>query len=324
MNYLETLREKYVYNSEIDPLFAFRDAFKNTIVCKKQSLIDLTVVAANLSPQIFWEDNTLDPLVLRALNETNPTFDPTSLSNYSDGQMLGVINSTKGKYFEYLVEDKLNAGEIVGDVVLPEGYHAVVASNLTQPGWDIQILDQDGSIADYLQLKATNSISYIHETLDRYPDITILGTSEIADKANGLILDSGINEQEITEQVSDCITDLDPDFISDFLDAFNPLMPLVFILATEGYRMHIGKSSIDSLYTSIQHRVERTIITSGVGAIVYAMGGGWLSLPSVFIAGAIYNDYIEESLVNYNFDKTTSRIKQYRNYQKQQILKMGV
>jgi len=324
MNYLERLRKKYVYNSGIKPLFAFRDAFKRATVSKKQSLIDLTVVAANLSPQIFWEDETLDPLVLRALNETNPTFDLTSLSSYSDEQMLGVLNSTKGKYFEYLVEDRLNAGEIVGDVVLPDGYHAAVAPNLTQPGWDIQIFDQHGGVADYLQLKATNSISYIHETLERYPDITVLGTSEIADKANGLILDSNITEQELTEQISDCIADMDPDFISDFLDAFNPLIPLVFILATEGYRMHIGKSSIDSLYKSIQHRVERTIITSGVGAIVYAIGGGWwLSLPSVFIAGAMYNNYIDESLANYNFDKTTSRLKQYRNYQKQQILKIG-
>ena len=323
MSYLKTLRLKYASDTKEDSLFAFRDAFKNAIISKKQSLIDLTVTAMNLSPQIFWTDDTIDPLVLRALNETNPNFDPTALANYSDEQMMGVLSSAKGKYFEYLVEDKLNAGEIVGDVVLPSGYHAEVASSLVQPGWDIKILDEHGSVADYLQLKATNSISYIHETLERYPDITVLGTSEIADKADGLILDSNISEQEITNQISDYIADVDTDFINEFLDAFNPLMPLVFILATEGYKIYVDRNSIEKSYEIIQSRVERTIVASGIGAIIYAMGGGWLSLPSVFIAGTLYDDYVEKSLSNYNIDNAISNLKQYRNFQKQQILRMG-
>ncbi|ABM04399.1 hypothetical protein Ping_2688 [Psychromonas ingrahamii 37] len=317
---LTLLREKYSIDSEIDSLFAFRDAFKRTIVCKKQSLIDLSVVAANLSPQIFWNDDVIDPLVLKAINDTNPNFSPDLLSNYSDEQMMGILNSTKGKYFEYLVEDKLNAGATVGDVALPKGYSAEVASNITQPGWDLQILDQNGNVADYLQLKATNSISYIHDTLERYPDITILGTSEIANQTNGLILDSNINEQELTEQLSNVINDMDSSITDDFLEAFNPLLPLVFILSTEGYRVYVGKGSTENLYESAKYRVERALISSGVGAIVYSLGGGWLSLASTIIAGGVYDSFIENSLTNYNFDKTTYRLKCYRSYQQQLIL----
>ena len=317
---VKLLREKYSTSQREDPLFAFRDAFKRAIVCKKQSLIDTLVVAANLSPQIFWSDEFLDPLVLKALNDTNPNFDPNLLSNYSDEQMMGILNSAKGKYFEYLVEDKLNIGETVGDVALPEGFSAVVATNLTQPGWDLQILDQSGNVSEYLQLKATNSISYIHDTLERYPDITVLGTSEIANEMGGLILDSNINEQALTDQLSNVIGDMDPSITTDFLGAFNPLLPLVFILSTEGYRVFVGKVSTESLYESARYRIERTFIASGVGAVVYALGGGWFSLVSTFVAGGVYDSYIESSLTNYNFDKTTDRLKCYRSYQRQQIL----
>ena len=309
------LREKYSISSDVDPLFAFRDAFKRAIVCKKQSMIDMLVVAANLSPQVFWDDDVLDPTVLKAINDTNPNFNPDFLSNYSDEQMMGVLNSAKGKYFEYLVEEKLNAGETVGDVALPEGYRAEVSSNLTQPGWDLQILDQDGNVSDYLQLKATNSISYIHDTLERYPDIAILGTSEVAGKADGLILDSNITEQSLSAQVSNVIGDIDSSITTDFLEAFNPLFPLVFIIGSEGYRVFLGKASTANIYESAKYRVERAVIASGVGAIVYALGGVWLSLASSIITGGVYDRYIENSLANYNFDKTTSRLKCYRSYQ---------
>ncbi|MFA3791309.1 hypothetical protein AB6T38_09335 [Aliiglaciecola sp. SL4] len=320
---LKLLRDKYSVSSQEDPLFAFRDAFKRAIVCKKQSLIDMLVVAANLSPQTFWNDDVLDPLVLKALNDTNPNFNPNLLSNYSDEQMMGILNSAKGKYFEYLVEDKLNTGEIVGDVSLPEGYSAEVASSITQPGWDLQILDKSGNVSDYLQLKATNSISYIHDTLERYPDIAVLGTSEIAIESGGLVLDSNINEKALTEQLSNVIGDIDPGITTDFLEAFNPLLPLVFILSTEGYRVFVGKVSTESIYDSAKYRIERAFIASGVGAIVYTLGGGWLSLASTFVAGSVYDSFIESSLTNYNFDKTTARLKCYRSYQKQQILDNG-
>jgi len=83
--------------------------------------------------------------------------------------------------------------------------------------------------------------------------------------------------------------------------------------------VYIGKTSAENLYDSAKYRVERAIISSGVGAIVYAFGGGWFSLASSFIAGGVYDSYVENSLANYNFDKTTSRLQCYRSYQLQLI-----
>ena len=81
-----------------------------------------------------------------------------------------------------------------------------------------------------MQLKATNSLEYINETLERYPDIAVLATDEIANRAPGLVLDSDISEESIREQVSHAMDNLDPDMIDGFMDAFSPLLPMVFIL----------------------------------------------------------------------------------------------
>ena len=228
---LAMLREKY---SPMDGnIAAFLDAFKRYATSKRQSLVDLTLAAASISPQIFIDKSNIDPLIEKAIKETNPNFDPSLFSDFSEEKMMGILNSAKGKYFEYLVTDKLNAGEAVGDLQLPEGYQAVMATNANQPGWDIQILDPQGNTAEYLQLKATNSLGYINEILERYPDITILATDEVADQANGLVLDSNITEDDLREQILGTFSDLEPpSLIDNWIDAFNPLMPLVFIIAS--------------------------------------------------------------------------------------------
>jgi len=320
---LEKLKEKYSTNHGVESLFAFRDAFKRYTVSRQQSLIDLTVVATNLSPQIFFDDKNIDPLVEKAIRETNPNFDPSFLFNFSDDELTGIVNSAKGKYFEYLVTEKLNSGETVGNLYLPDGYQAIMAESLTQPGWDIKIIDDNGNTADYLQLKATNSLAYINETLERYPDIEILSTHEVATRADGIVFDSGISEEDLRESVLESIDELDPSLMDNFLTAFNPLMPLVYIMASEGYRLSVGKDSVGEALGSTQFRIERTLVASGVGALIYAIGGGWLALPASFIGGELYNQYKESSLDSYSFEKSTARLKTYRLYQQQKIIDGG-
>jgi len=320
---LSYLREKYPGGNNGESLFAFRDAFKRYVVSKKQSLIDLTVVAASISPQVFSDAADIDPLLELAIHETNPNFEPSRIFDFTNEEMTGILNSAKGKYFEYLVTDRLNAGKQVGDVILPDGYEAVMADSLNQPGWDLQILDAQGNVSDYLQLKATNSIGYIRDTLEKYPDIKILATDEIADRANGLVLDSDITEESLNEQISSAIDALDPSLASDLLSAFNPLLPLVFIVATEGYRVSVGKYSLNEAIESTRYRAERSMVATGIGAVVYAIGGGWLALPASFISGSVYNHYRELSLSAYSFSESTSRLKKYRLHQQQRIFDGG-
>lgn len=317
---LDFFRDKYSNDNGVNTLFAFRDAFKRYVISKKQSLIDLTLSATSLGPHNLIDNSNLDPLLEKAIRETNPNFDSSLINDLTDAQMTGIINSAKGKYFEYLVTNKLNSGEQVGDVLLPEGYQAVMADNINQPGWDIQILDNQGNVSDYLQLKATNSIGYIRETLDKYPDIAILTTDEIADRVDGLVLDSDITEESLENQITTAIDSFDPSLTGEFLRAFNPIMPLVFIVASEGYQIWVGNYSINSAIESTRYRIERSMVATGIGAIVFAIGGGWLALPATFISGSIYNYYKEISLSKFNFEESTSRLKKYRLYQQQKII----
>ncbi|RLA06514.1 MAG: hypothetical protein DRQ51_09185 [Gammaproteobacteria bacterium] len=320
---IEKLRDKYSSYSGADSLIRFCDAYKKYSISKKQSLIDLMLVSVNLTPAIFDDITNIDPLLQQAITETNPNFDTSSFFNFSDNEMMGIINSAKGKYFEYLVTDKLNSGEAVGDVMLPDGYQAVMATSATQAGWDIQIVDQNGYVADYLQLKATDSLGYINDTLEKYPDITILATDEVANQADGLVLNSQISEESLTQQVNNAVDNLDESLIGSFMDAFNPLLPLVIILASEGYNLSVGKQSLDIVLSSAYDRAERSVFAGGTGALVYALGGGLLSIPAVFIGGGLYDYYAENALSSYSFERATSRLKKYRIYQQEQILNRG-
>lgn len=88
-----------------------------------------------------------------------------AVRNQSDEHLQGFLSGIKGKLFELRYEEFLNDGN------LPDGYHAELANSATQPGWDLSIHGPDGHIAELLQLKATDSVSYVHQALERYPDI---------------------------------------------------------------------------------------------------------------------------------------------------------
>ncbi len=97
----------------------------------------------------------------------------------SPAQQSGTLSTIKGKYFEVLVRDRLNAGERLGELQLEPGQVASLAESSSQPGWDLRIENADGSVAEEIQLKATESMSYVKEALERYPDIRVAAPSEI-------------------------------------------------------------------------------------------------------------------------------------------------
>jgi hypothetical protein len=260
---------------------------------KRQSIVDLSVDAANLTLSVINNPAILeDNLVSAAIRDTNPNFDFTSPPT---GQALeGAVNSAKGKYFEYLVVDRLNSGERVGDVILPSGYSAELAESFSQPGWDIRIIDENKLNVEYLQLKATNDLSYVKEALDRYPTITILTTDEIA--VSGLesgLLNSEISNSFLEDTVHEAIGLVDASFADSLLNAFNPLISLAFIVGTEAYRVSFDKADTTKTALSIAHRGARTIVSQGVGASVYALGGGVLAIPAVFTTGLVYEHMAE-------------------------------
>lgn len=291
---------------------------------RKQSLIDLAVDAANLAHSISDDASLLnDLLVVAAIRDTNPAFD---LSDPPTGQALeGAVNAAKGKYFEYLVVDRLNNGERVGDVVLPEGFRAKIAESMMQPGWDIQILDRNSRVADYLQLKATDDAAYIKEAFDRYPDITIMTTDEAAHAvASGThVLGADISDNWLYHTIREAMGTTDVSFGQAFVDAFNPLLSLAFIVGTEGYHVTVSDKDAKRAVLAIAHRGTRTVTSHSVGALVYAAGGGWLTLPAAVLTGLVYERLAELYEASSLIEESRRHLLLLRLAQQENLLRQG-
>jgi len=121
-------------------------------------------------------------------------------------ELVGLVNGVKGKLFEMKYVDYLNSGE------LPDGYTAHLASSSVQPGWDIAVSGPDGHTAEFLQLKAADSVSYVKDAIAQHPDIHVVTTDEVYDKlvlhgAAGDVSDSGISNAVLGEHVSHAVGD---------------------------------------------------------------------------------------------------------------------
>jgi len=123
--------------------------------------------------------------------------------------IFGLVNGVKGKLFEIKLVDHLNSGNLL------DGLHAELAQSATQPGYDIKIMDADGHIIDALQAKATESIAYVKEALERYPDIDVMTTAEVYSQMAALdtadhVINSGISETVLEHKVETALAAVQP------------------------------------------------------------------------------------------------------------------
>lgn len=136
----------------------------------------------------------------------------SEIESYSDSfdsdSLNGHISNIKGILFEKEVVDALN----------DQGVSAELFEAPNHPISDIAIFDDDGDITAELQLKATDSVDYILSTLEENPDVPIVATHEVAQQLidNDMVIDSGIDNEALTEAVSSTLTGSDlTDAISD-------------------------------------------------------------------------------------------------------------
>jgi len=145
-------------------------------------------------------------LVVDAMQRANPALAELSdpeigayLSGLSHDQLQGVMSNTKGVYHEMLYVDGINSSDI--------GETASLHPELNNPGVDVIVSSSDNDVMNEVQLKATDSTSYVNEHLDKYPDIALLATSEVASKLEG-VDDSGITNAELNSDVTQSIAEL--------------------------------------------------------------------------------------------------------------------
>jgi len=144
------------------------------------STLAVGIVAAGLVSGQPYLDEEKFGMVVDAMQRANPKLanltDPEIgeyLSNLTSDQMQGLISNTKGVYHEMLYVDTYNGSTLESEASLhPE---------LNNPGADV-IFTTEGEVVREVQLKATDSTSYVNEHLEKYPNLEVLATEEAAVK----------------------------------------------------------------------------------------------------------------------------------------------
>jgi len=143
-----------------------------------------------------------DPQLAEAWRLAFPNESPNVLAHVHGARLEGYLASLKGKYFEVLLRDRLNAGHRVGNLVLRHGQVAALAKSPTQAGWDLVIRDRYGHVLQHIQARATDSLAYARHTLAANPKIPIFTTSEVRHGAHGVVT-THIANSAVSARVND-------------------------------------------------------------------------------------------------------------------------
>jgi len=155
-------------------------------------------------------------------------------ANVEPDAMVGHISNIKGIVFEQEVVNALNE----------QGLDAMMFEATNHPVSDLALMN-DGNIALEMQLKATDSASYIHATLEQHSDVPIIVTSEVANSFDSvMVIDSGLDNSALEAAVtatllSEGANDVSNDVVSEGLneviaESLLPISPIGLIGALFG------------------------------------------------------------------------------------------
>lgn len=180
-------------------------------------------------------------------------------------RLMGLVNGVKGKLFELDYADWLNHGH------LPHGLTAELAHHATNPGWDIVIHDAHGHVDQLLQLKATDSLNYVHEALAAHPDIDVVVPHELyerlADNHDALahILDGHEGLHNINAHVMDAVGHAEAAGAAEHFPIIGPVI-VVALAASLNYRSYRkGKISPAEALRNVGERGVLAVLASGAG-----------------------------------------------------------
>ena len=250
----------------------------------ERQVLDIAALAADVSldriTNLGLEPN-VDPQFLEAVQLSGVSMD--TLAGLP-AQQDGALSAIKGKYFEVLLRDHLNAGERLGELQLEPGQVAKLAESSTQPGWDLVIANEDGSVAEEIQAKATDSLGYVKEALEKYPDIRVATTSEIDDTSDE-ILGTGISNQQLESVTKAQLDEHSEGMAEDLLDkgaeAALDSIPFVAVAMTgvmEGRNLLMGRSTFRESLRTGANRIGRATVYDAIGTLLGPTG---VAIPAV-------------------------------------------
>lgn len=273
-------------------IIALRDQYRER---REQSLLDAAAAAVSLSTIVSADSidfGAITPQMHEAFELAYPNDDLAErlagLDPDNAAQLTGFMSNWRGKYFEVLVRDELNSSGQVGDLVLIDGQSAVLASDISQPGWDLQIVSDAGVPVSEIQLKATESVSYVKNALERYPDVGVLTTEAASD------FSAAINSvvDVVTPQAIDMATDklksgilavakeIEDSSLQDAVEAIGMGLPVLMTIGAQGTMCLIGRQTLSQ---AVSVSIDQAIATGAaevVDGLVALTGAGLLSVPA--------------------------------------------
>lgn len=251
---------------------ALKSLYARYVKEREQTILDAAASGIALNALLAGGEIDLDkvtPQMAEAFHLAYPHEELSALADRSPEELAGFINGWKGKLFEVDVRDRLNAGEWVGDLHLEPGQTAELAASATQPGWDLAISDAHGAVVDQLQLKATGSLAYVKDALEKYPDTHVLATSEVGadagDHLHGLLSTSDNSNDYLTDAIAQPLSD---HLGHSILDTLLPGLPLALIGLTEGYGALTGKRTGKRASERAVSRTGKSLLAGAIGWVL--------------------------------------------------------
>jgi len=197
----------------------FKSTNQKKIECTQSASVCFTVFLYKILSNTNFSNQTLDyneSLILEAFQRSAKRFEESSLeeireyiTNLEPNQITGWISNAKGIYHELLWAKKENTdGDSLTAKLFEETNHA---------GSDIEFI-VDGNVVKEVQFKAISNPESIAEHFEKYPDIEIYATTEVATKVKDIfenVKDSGFSLDEIDKETTDFIFPENSDMIPD-------------------------------------------------------------------------------------------------------------
>ncbi len=207
-----------------------------------------------------------------------------AVQSMDDIQLQGFSNLLKGKLFEMRYAGYLNDGH------LPAGFHAELATSANQAGWDLTIVDGQGQIEEALQLKATESASYISHALARYPYIDVVTTEEVYSHATmgdmaEHVINSGISNEELSDFVQEQVLNAKEDVSSDLFPSIIPYAIIAFSVASDKKKTDYEKGK------DFGRRSTLAYICHSLGVTAAAFTHTWWLAPVVSVGTRVSLGY---------------------------------
>ncbi len=254
-------------------------------------ILELAAMAADLSTHdIINLDLEPEPdrQVLEAFRRQYPNVELESLVGRSDESIKGFVKGVKGKYFEVLVRDRLNAGETVGELRLEPGQMARLAVKSNEPGWDLEIIDRNGEV-EQLQLKAHEAMGGICKALQEH-DFRVVVPEHI-DSTPDEIIGTDVSLKDLTEHTKEQLSEFAEGTVENAVDVaaeavetawdIIPLGSGLLIGVTEGRRYLMGRATLQESIESGGRRAARSTAYHALGAALSATGLGLAAIPVV-------------------------------------------